>query len=54
MKKKNKKKNKQTAKIFLLNDVFGYHVKQPSPWRDFNRTLRPAIKYFIHCDVAYA
>ena len=29
--KKKKKKKKKTAKIFLLNDVFGYHVKQPSP-----------------------
>ena len=31
----------------LLNNMFGYDVKQSSPWRDNNRTLHRSIKYHL-------
>ena len=38
---------KISSKVKLLNDMFGYHVKQPSPWLNVNRTLHQPINYFI-------
>ena len=48
---------KISGKEKLINDMFGYRVKQLSPWHDVNQTLCQPINYFIYlsltCNVTW-
>ena len=37
-----------SGEVKLLNDMFGYYIKQPSPWCDVNQTLCRPVNYFIY------